>query len=689
MKMSTTGIELRTHSPWPRGFVELVSSMRFAIALLTAICIASVIGTVIPQNEPYGNYVNQVGLVWAEVFATAQLTTVYSAWWFLLMLAFLVLSTSLCVARHTPKILADLRDHKENLREQSLQAFHFKAREHTADMPEAVQLHVCERLAAKGWRVKVKARPQGTMLAARRGGAHKLGYISTHSAIVLICLGGLLDGDLFVQAQMVWQGKSLYTGGGMVQDVGRAHRLNADTPTFRANLRVAEGTRAGTAVINLRDGVLLQELPFDIELRKFVVDYYSTGMPKLFSSDIVIRDHASGEAIAATVKVNHPVFHRGVAIYQSSFEDGGSWLALQAIPLASGREPFDLEGHVGSSMPLPGAPGDDQRFTVELTGLRAINVENLAVPREVERAGWGRRARPPQLLRNVGPSVSYKLRDAAGQALEYNNYMLPIELEGRSVFLFGVRSAPDQPYQYLRVPADDTGSMVGWVRLRQALANPVLRNQAAARYASLAVDAGGPVSEASLVFTANRLLSAFAGADARERNGARAAGLQAISDLLAHVAQDRRSPASEALLRVLAGSLFELLNLTREHAGHPPLAFDGGTPAFMQEAVLALSESFQYPAPLALALTDFKQVQASVFQVTRSPGKTPVYLGAALLAIGIFAMLYVRERRLWVWLVPAPQGGTVLALALSMTRRSLDADAEFEQLKAMLLPRPA
>ena len=53
--MSTTGIELNTRR---RGFaeaVELVSSMRFAISLLTIVSIASVIGTVLKQNEPMPN----------------------------------------------------------------------------------------------------------------------------------------------------------------------------------------------------------------------------------------------------------------------------------------------------------------------------------------------------------------------------------------------------------------------------------------------------------------------------------------------------------------------------------------------------------------------------------------------------------------------------------------------------------
>src|SRR4029079_7688650 len=98
-----------------RGLVELLSSMRFAISLLTVICIASVIGTVLKQQEPLPNYVNQFGPFWADLFLAIRLNTVYSAWWFLLILAFLVVSTSLCIARNTPKVLADLKTVKENI----------------------------------------------------------------------------------------------------------------------------------------------------------------------------------------------------------------------------------------------------------------------------------------------------------------------------------------------------------------------------------------------------------------------------------------------------------------------------------------------------------------------------------------------------------------------------------------------
>ncbi|MEP6790202.1 MAG: cytochrome c biogenesis protein ResB, partial [Ramlibacter sp.] len=90
MSASTQGIRVRTGPPTLRAAVELMSSMRFSISLLTVICIASIIGTILKQHEPLSNYVNQFGPFWSDVFMAAQLNAVYSAWWFLLILAFLV-----------------------------------------------------------------------------------------------------------------------------------------------------------------------------------------------------------------------------------------------------------------------------------------------------------------------------------------------------------------------------------------------------------------------------------------------------------------------------------------------------------------------------------------------------------------------------------------------------------------------
>jgi cytochrome c biogenesis protein len=709
MTVSTHGMRLKTPSAALRSSVELLSSMRFSISLLTVICIASVIGTVLKQGEPLTNYVNQFGPFWSDVFRALNLNTVYSAWWFMLILAFLVISTTLCITRNTPKIIADLKIYKEGMREQSLQAFGHKAHASLAESSSVAADRIARQLAGIGWKVKMQQRDNGLMIAAKAGSANKLGYIAAHSAIVLVCIGGLLDGDLFVRMQQWFGGKTIFTGGGMIAEVPAQHRLPPTNPAFRGNMFVSEGTSASTAILNQSGGVLLQDLPFSIELKKFIVEHYSTGMPKLFASEIIIHDKETGEKKEARVEVNHPARHRGIEIYQSSFDDGGSSVKLQAVPLGAGGKVFNIEGAIGGQSQLSKGAGIADKMTVEYTGLRVINVENFSGNKsggsEVDvrkvdlrksiddSLGSANKLGKDKGLRNVGPSISYKLRDGAGQATEFNNYMLPVILEpnekgeGLAVYLWGMRTNPNDSYSYLRVPADDQGSPDGFSRLKLALADSAMREDAVKRYVAKAIDPTKPEMAQQLTVSAGRALNLFAG---EEKIGDKqAAGLQAIADFMeTAVPPAEREKAGEVLVRILNGVLFELAQLSREKANLKPLEPDEKTQAFMTQAVVALSDSFFYPAPFAFTLKEFNQVQASIFQLARAPGKWVVYTGCLFLILGVFAMLYVRERRVWVWITPQhdENGESSKAqMALSTNRKTMDGDKEFEMLKTKLL----
>src|SRR5690606_10616685 len=104
------------------------------------------------------------------------------------------------------------------------------------------------------------------------------------AAIVVICIGGLLDSELPVRMQVWFADKQPITENMLISEVPSEGRLSAANPSFRANMLLPEGSQSSTGIISVDDGVLVQPLPFTLRLNKFTVDYYSTGMPSSFKS---------------------------------------------------------------------------------------------------------------------------------------------------------------------------------------------------------------------------------------------------------------------------------------------------------------------------------------------------------------------------------------------------------------------
>ncbi|MEY4208458.1 MAG: hypothetical protein RLZZ20_1610 [Pseudomonadota bacterium] len=698
MSTSTEGIVLQTRRRWLSDMVELLSSMRFAISLLTVISIASVIGTVVTQNEPMPNYVNQFGPFWFEIFAQFSIYSVYSAWWFLLIMAFLVTSTSLCIVRNAPKMINDMRSWRDQVREQSLRNFHHQVEWQGAGSAPDLARETARRVEAEGFQVRLVQKENSVLVTAKQGAANKLGYIFAHSAIVIICIGGLLDSNLPIRAQQWLFDKQPFIGNGVIAEIPAKHRLSTSNPTFRGNTFVPEGASSNTTILPMSEGVMIQELPFTLQLQKFIIDFYPTGMPKLFASEVLVTDHETGKTFPATIKVNEPLVYKGLAVYQSSFEDGGSRLKLVGHPMkGANHQHFQVEGEVGKSTPLLGSSGAE--YTIEWSGFRPFNVENTSAAngqdvRAVDQGksfnekfsakldqqlGSAANNKKNKDLKNVGPSVQYKLRDKNGQAREFNNYMLPVTIDGAEVFLAGLRDSPAEQFRYLRIPADDKGSITEWMRLRAALADTSLREKAARRYAEkvpLSAGSAVPLRE-QLQASALRSLNVFIGD--RESTG-----YVAIARFIGKLPEDQQEKAADIFMKILNGSLWELWQVAREKDGLPAMAADEKNGRFLQLATNAMADAFFYEAPVLLQLQGFDQVKASVFQITRSPGKNVVYLGCLLLVLGVFAMLYVRERRLWVWVRPSGDGRSHALMAMSSQRRSLDFDKEFERLKARL-----
>ncbi len=653
--------------------------MRFAVSLLMFICVASLIGTVLQQNQAANTYIDKFGPFWFSVFDKFSIWHIYNSWWFLLIMAFLVVSTSICVVRNSPKMVRDARSFREYIRGSSLRSFHHRVETTTTASPAESLSRIQQWLSSQGYKSKVRQDGDSLLLAAKKGSANRLGYIFAHTAIVVICVGGLLDSELPVRLQVWLGGKVPITENMLISQVPDSGRLSAGNPSFRANMLVSEGSQSSSGVVSVDEGVLVQPLPFTLKLNKFIVDYYSTGMPSSFKSEVEVTDPETGKSFSQTIEVNEPLRYKGVTVYQSSFDDGGSKLQLVGYPLTGARNhPFEINGVVGKPTEITVGSGAQQTpLTIDFSGLRVINVENLSgdvppQPKEmmehVASVTGSAAGAKNENMKNVGPSVQYRIVGSDGQAHEYTNYMLPLMLDGSMVFLAGVRETASQPYRYIRIPADADNSMDEFMALRAALADPALVHQAAQRFAQK--NANQEMQQPLLQKAAVGALETFS-----------RAGFNGIIEKVPE--QDREKVLGFAVPMIQL-ALLELRDIVRMQSGKPPVDREGAAAEeadkWLQMSLLALANLPDYPAPVFMALKGFEQLEASVFQVARSPGKNTVYLGCLFLIIGVFSMFYIRDRRIWVWIRPAGQGSDLLA-AMTSQRRTLDFNHEFDRFK--------
>jgi len=637
--------------------LEFLGSMNLAITLLVAVAIASVIGTVLQQNEPYQNYIVKFGPFWFEAFQDLGLYDVYSASWFLVILAFLVVSTSVCIYRNAPQMLRDMRNYRLNAREVSLRAMHANHEWQLALPAAEVERRVTTGLRANGYKLRRKEHGDHTVIAAMRGASNRLGYLLTHAAIVIICVGGLVDGNLPLKLKELTGRITVETRDIPASQVPRDSWLPVSNPSFRGSVTVPEGSNANILFLRLRDGYLVQPLPFSIELRDFRIEHYESGQPKSFESDLVITE--PGEPpLEATIAVNHPLIYKGYAIYQASFSDGGTRMKFDAWGLGRATVASQtFEGAVFDNLKIDTSQGP---VTLELDDFRLFNIN----PAD---EGSGKR------FRNFGPNFTFKLRNAAGEAREYENYMLPVEFDGRPFFLSGVRSSVAEPFSYLHLPADPQGGLGRFVHF-----NALLRDQA--RVAAVALQTTRetfgetPTDNAPLVqevaTTMQRLVGLFA------RGGFDAVAAQVEQT----VPEERRGEVLDAYIKVLRNVLtalyFEVLDAEGVDLSDGVSERDA---QFYDDAINALAVLPRYGSPFFLQLNSFEHVQASGLQIARAPGKNIVYLGFTLLIAGVFVMFYISHRRLWVRLQER-DGHTEVLFAGSGNRDQRDFRRQFERL---------
>lgn len=302
------------------SFRSLLSSVKLTIVLLIIISIASILGTIIPQQEA-DIFTSRISPGMVAVFRELQLFNIYHSTWFVSLMLLLSINLIVCSANRLPaswKLYRKISvpDETELFRDPPLDRVILVERPLNA---EAARLEGLLKKEYKG--ISRKDTAEGTFIKGEKGRFSHFGVYLVHFG-VLIILTGVIIGFLF---------------------------------GFDAYVEVAEGDSVDKVQLQGKTG--LKKLDFAVRCDRFSIDYYEDGTPKLYRSDLTFLRNGS-ILQQGPIFVNHPATVEGIRFYQANFGTVPSGSVV--IGIRKGREKvrvvrvlvgtdFDLQGNDGKA----------------------------------------------------------------------------------------------------------------------------------------------------------------------------------------------------------------------------------------------------------------------------------------------------------------------------------------------------
>jgi cytochrome c biogenesis protein len=255
---------------------KFFASVKLAIVLLILLAAASIIGTLIPQGLPEAVYAGRYGQL-SGLLMALQLTKLYHSGWYLTLLFFFAVNTTVCTVTRLPAKWRRAFRATVELDPAGLQALKVRSRFGKNGTAEEVRTRLEGLLAARRYRVKRQTQGKRLCILAQKRRSGHLGSDAVHLGLLVIIVGGIVTG----------------LGG------------------FRTQLNLSEGQTAK-----------ILRAPFEVRLDRFETEYYPQGMVKAWKSTVTILEGGTG-VLSRTIQVNKPLAYKGFNFYQTSF--GSSW----------------------------------------------------------------------------------------------------------------------------------------------------------------------------------------------------------------------------------------------------------------------------------------------------------------------------------------------------------------------------
>ena len=254
---------------------RFLSSVRFAIFVLSCIGVSCVLGTLILQQASTPEYLSRYSPATYGILRFLRLTDVFHSPWFLFLVGLFLVNLFLCSLARLSRFLRSRKEHRLPSEKALLAMLHFSLP--GKDIPFALSLF-------KGYKEALHDE-RGVVL--HKGSISRYGVYVIHGSIIIILLGSVL-GLLF---------------------------------GYRGSLTLAKGEMKNAII---REGSPMG-LDFSVRLSDFRVSFYPNGEPRDYVSSVEIVDR--GETVKkGDVRVNHPLSYDGASIYQATYGSDPAFL---------------------------------------------------------------------------------------------------------------------------------------------------------------------------------------------------------------------------------------------------------------------------------------------------------------------------------------------------------------------------
>jgi len=256
------------------SWFEFLGSVRFAIFLLIILTVVSLVGIVIPQDLPDGQYIHQWGRLLSRILLPLGVTHVFTTPWFYLLLGLLSLNILVCAVLKLWKKMDNALKFRFLPSSQELSqfkhSFSFKTSGNEAAVKDALQGY----LKKGSYAFSAQESAGAVQIAASRGKLKEIGSLLFHVSIVIIFIGGL------------------------VAKLGGYSYLS-------------ELSNGASAVVRERD--------FRVKSDGFKLERNNDGSVKSFKTNLSLIRFDNSVIVNKIIEVNSPLAYEGIRFYQSSY----------------------------------------------------------------------------------------------------------------------------------------------------------------------------------------------------------------------------------------------------------------------------------------------------------------------------------------------------------------------------------